>query len=143
MAKPKEKNDNPGFIANIDTANEEIARLGAENEKVLEAVEEQTARALQFERDLKAANEKAEKDLKAVNEKAAADLKAVTEKAAADVAEAKKNALTASAAAGVANPVNAPASADVVDDSKIKTGPEATGLQRAINANVAAQAKRA
>jgi hypothetical protein len=144
MAKKIKDGGSPAdFIANIDSANEEIGRLTAENEKSLVALTEMTATALKFETELKAANEKAAADLTAANEKAAADLKVVTEKAAVEVAQAKKDALSASAAAGVTAPVKVPAEANVVDDSKIKTAPEAVGLQRAINANIAEQTKRA
>ena len=150
----KKTAEKPGFIANIDTANEEIQRLTGELATAVEAngvaVQAQKDAQAKFDKDLQAAKDahaqaltdaqaKFDKDLKEAKDSHEAALNDAKTKAAEEgKKEGAKDIVKACAAAGVAVPANIAGDA-AVDDSKVKT-PDTkglTGLARAIAANVA------
>ena len=127
------KINKPEFIANVDTANEEIARL-VEAHNTLDDTHEATARELTEVKDQLKTAQDAEKNAKEELTKAV-EAKQVAEKAAA---QAKTDALTTVANAGVTEPAKVQGTNAIEDENK---GPkvELKGLARAMAANIKLQ----
>lgn len=141
------------FIANINTANEEITRLDAmvvefeaTKTSLKKAQDDLVAAQALLDSAPKAealqAAELAKKTAEEALTKANADHATAIAALQGQVDTAKTNGVKAAAAAGVAPVTDGKVTGvDVVDDAKRANG-GATGLQRAINANAALQASK-
>jgi chromosome segregation ATPase len=148
MPKKTDKTDKPEFIANVDDANAEVARLHGENadlsaklEKAEADLEKANEKATSLETDLKAEQAKvtkAEADLKAEQAKvtkAGDDLKAEQKKSEdlqAELVKQKGKTSKTIASAGV-NPLEEEGKTGADSDKDDLKG--LSGLQRAIRAN--------
>jgi hypothetical protein len=140
----------PEFIANIDTANEEVVRLTGELATAITRAETAEGLVAAANDATAAANANLAKMVKPEDHKAVVDAKAAVDaelvKANAKIAElgtkadtAATNATAAIAAAAITAPAQVKGADALTDDKSKITGK--TGLARAIAANVALQAK--
>lgn len=130
----------PEFIANIDTANEEVVRLVG----LYNIIVSPEGRLMKAEADLEAANALLAGAVKPEDLQAAKDAQAKAEKERDEFKSKVDGAVAASvqaaAAAGVEQPAKVKGTNALEADQPAKS--TATGLQRAIEANIAIHAAK-
>lgn len=126
----------PEFIANVDTANEEVGRVVDQYNALVISFNEQAAASETLLSEANVSKETAEKNF--------TELKASTDKEIKDLGEkadkTARDAQAAIAAAGITDPATVKGSNALDADRKTSTE-GLTGLARAIAANTAMQAK--